>query len=258
MNLYTTSIMSIQNPFTEVEHKVFKRTFLQETEVMVEFNPPMTPEVFSTRLVPFVNKTFRQNVPDGIDKSTERAELTSSDNQVKFNFTLNSAQVVIGPRAYRSFATTAIQYIAILVDFLKDVAKAEQIVNTSIKKVNVWPIQTKNSKQSFKGASLFIFKKEHIEDIANLKFDESDYPVSAVKEAVVKCGDSASLKAIIKVEMEDAEKASFILGLKAQASDINIEDMMSVLPQLNEIIFGAFTDIVSDNIFDLMSKEALE
>jgi hypothetical protein len=105
---------------------------------------------------------------------------------------------------------------------------------------------------------LFIFKKEHIEDIANLKFDESDYPVSAVKEAVVKCGDSASLKAIIKVEMEDAEKASFILGLKAQASDINIEDMMSVLPQLNEIIFGAFTDIVSDNIFDLMSKEALE
>jgi hypothetical protein len=144
-----------------------------------------------------------------------------------------------------------------LVDFLKEVAHAKLISKTSINKTNIWSIRTKNSKQSFSGASLFIFKKEHIEDIANIRFDESDYPVSAAKEAVVNCGDATSLKAEIKVELEDAEKANFKLGLMAQTSNIDVESIMAVLPQLNDIIFGAFSDIVSDNIFDLMSKEAL-
>ncbi len=249
--------MSIQNPYKGVEHKVFKRTFLQETEVVVEFEPPMTSEDFSTRIVPFVNKTFNQNVTDELDKATDRAELTSNDSQVKFDFTVKSAKVVIGPSAYKSFSVSAVQYIAILVNFLKDVAHAELISNTSINKINIWPIQSKNSKLSFSGASLFIFKKEHIEDIANIKFEESDYPVSATKEAVVNCGDSASLKAVIKVELKDLENASFMLGLRAQTSNIGVEDIMSDLPKLNDIIFGAFTDIVSNNIFDLMSKEAL-
>ena len=249
--------MSIQNPYKDVEHKVFKRTFLQETEVVVNFEPPMTSEEFSTRIVPFVNKTFNQSIPDTIDNATERAELTSNDSQVKFDFSIKSAKVVIGPAAYKSFSTSVIQYIAILVNFLRDVAHAESVADTSINKINIWPIQSKNSKLSFRGASLFIFKKEHIDDIANIKFEESDYPVSAAKEAVVNCGNSASLKAVIRVELKDAENASFMLGLKAQTSNIDVDDLMADLPKLNDIIFGAFTDIVSDNILDLMSKETL-
>lgn len=250
--------MSIQNPYNEVEHKVFKRTFLQETEVVVNFEPPMTLEEFSIRIVPFVNKTFNQNIPDNtIDKATERAELTSNDSQVKFEFTIKSAKVIIGPAAYKSFSASVIQYVAILANFLRDVAHADSVVNASINKINIWPIQSKNSKTSFRGASLFIFKKEHIDDIANIRFEESGYPVSAAKEAVVNCGDSAFLKAVIRVELKDAENASFMLGLKAQASDIGVDDLMADLPKLNDIIFGAFTDIVSNNILDLMSKETL-
>lgn len=50
---------------------------------------------------------------------------------------------------------------------------------------------------------------------------------------------------------------SFILGLRAQALNLEIDDVVSNLPILNDIIFGAFTDLVSDNIFDLLSKEDL-
>lgn len=257
MSNFAKPIMSIKNPYKEVEHKVFKRTFLQETEVMVNFEPPMTSEEFNTHIVPFVNKTFNQNITGAIDKATERVELTSNDSQVKFDFTVKSAKVVIGPTAYKSFSASVIQYVAILVDFLRDVAHVELLVNASINKINVWPIQSKNSKVSFRGASLFIFKKEHIDDIANIKFEESDYPVSIAKEAVVNCGDSASLKAVIRVELKDAENANFMLGLKAQTTNVNVNDLMADLPTLNEIIFGAFTDIVSNNILDLMSNETL-
>lgn len=250
-------IMSIQNPYQGVEHKVFKRTFLHETEVGVEFEPPMTPEIFSARIVPFVNQTFNQNVPNVLDRATERAELTSNDSQVKFDFYLSSAKVIISPGAYKSFSISAIQYIAILIKFLKEVANIESARQIYINKINVWPMQSKDSKQSFKGASYFIFKKEHIEDIANIKFEESDYPVSAAKEAVVNCGDSASLKAVIRVELKDSANASYTLGLRAQASNVLIDDIISDLPKLNDIIFGAFTDIISDNISGLMSKEAL-
>lgn len=249
--------MSIQNPYQGVEHKVFKRTFLQETEVGMEFDPPMTSENFCARIVPFVNKTFKVNITGELDKATERAELTSNDEQIKFEFRLNSAKVYIGKFAYQSFSSTVIKHIATLVNFLKEVARVESINQTYINKINVWPIESKNSKLSFKGASFFIFKRGHIEDIANINFEESDYPVSAVKEAVVNCGDSASLKAVLRVELKDANKASFSLGLRGQASNIAVDDVISDLPKLNEIIFGAFNDIVSDNIFDLMSKDSL-
>lgn len=247
--------MSIQNPYQGVEHKVFKRTFLQETEVGVDFEIPMTTEDFRARMVPFIRDTFNLEVPKQLDKATERAELTSNDGQVKFVFNLNSAKVVIGNLAYQSFSSSAIKYLLILVDYVKKVACAESVRFAYINKINVWPIESKNSKQTFAGASLYIFKREHIEDIANLKFEDSAYPVGATKEAVINCGDSASLKAVIRVELKDATKTNFSLGLRAQALNVNVNDIISDFPKLNEIIFGAFTDIVSDNIFDLMSKD---
>ncbi len=249
--------MNIQNPYQGVEHKVFKRTFLQSTEVGVEFDPPMTSEDFSVRIVPFVNDVFKQNIKEGIDSTTERAQLNSGNNQVKFDFTLKSAKVIIGQPSYKSFSSSALQFIQVLVRFIKEVANTSTVNRAYIKKTNIWPIESKNSKQSLKGALFFIFKEEHIDDIANIKFEESDYPVSAAKEAVVKCGDSASLRAVIRVELSDSTNINSILGLEAQASDVNIDDIVPTLSLLNDIVFCAFTDIVSDNIFDLMSKEAL-
>lgn len=249
--------MTIQNPYQSVEHKVFKRTFLQETEVGVEFEPPMTTEVFCIRIVPFINSTFNLHITDDLDKATERAELKSNDGLVKFEFNLHSAKVFISKYAYKSFSSSVLPHLSSLVKFLKDVACVESVKQIYINKINIWPIESKNSKLSFGSASYFIFKKEHIEDMANIKFEESDYPVSAAKEAVVNCGDSASLKAVIRVELKDATNVRFSLGLRAQAENIKLDDVLSDLPILNEIIFGAFTDIVSDNIFDLMSKESL-
>lgn len=247
--------MSIINPYQRVEHKVFKRSFLQETEVGVEFDPPMTTEDFCARIVPFINSTFNLNITSDLNKATERAELKSNDGLVKFEFSLNSAKVFISKYAYKSFSSSVLLHLASLVKFLKEVACVELTKRTYLKKINVWPIESKNSKLSFGGASYFIFKKEHIEDMANIKFEESDYPVSAAKEAVVNCGDSASLKAVLRVELKDDTNATFSLGLCAQAEDIKLDDVISDLSMLNEIIFCAFTDIVSDNIFDLMSKE---
>lgn len=257
MSNFAKHNMNIQNPYQGVEHKVFKRTFLQSAEVGVEFDPPMTTEDFSVRIVPFVNNVFKQNIKESIDPTTERAQLNSGNNQVRFDFTLNSAKVVIGQPSYKSFSSTALQFIQILIRFIKEVANTSTMNRVYIKKTNDWPIESKNSKQSLKGALFFIFKEEHIDDIANIKFEESDYPVSAAKEAVVKCGDSASLRAVIRVELNDSTHTNSILGLEAQALDVDIEDVVPALSQLNDIVFCAFTDIVSDNIFDLMSKEAL-
>lgn len=254
---FAQQFMNIQNPYQGVEHKVFKRTFLQSVEVGVEFEPPMTSEDFSVRIVPFVNDVFKQHIKASIEPTTERAQLNSGNNQVQFDFTLNSAKVIIRQLSYKSFSSSALQFIQILIRFLKEVANTSTVDRVYIKKTNVWPIESKNSKQSLKGASVFIFKEEHIDDIANIKFVESDYPVSVAKEAVVKCGESASLRAVIRVELSDSTHINFTLGLEAQALDVNIDDIVPDLSQLNDIVFCAFTDVVSDNIFDLMSKETL-
>lgn len=251
---FAKPIMNISNPYKGVEHKVYKRTFLQSTEVKVEFEPWLTPADFTARIIPFVSKAFNKNISEELDKPVEQIELSSSNSQVRFVFNLNSACVVVGSSAYKSFSSSVVPHICVLMSYLNEVACIERIKQTYINKVNLWPIKSKNSKQAFGGASLFIFRKEHVEDIANLKFDESDYPVSATKEAVVKCGEKAILKAKIGVELKDVNETRFILELRAQTSNIGVGDLISDLPKLNDIIFGAFTDIVSPNIFDLMSK----
>lgn len=251
---FAQPFMNILNPYEGVEHKVYKRTFLQSTEVKVEFEPKMTPADFTARIVPFVNKAFNKNVSGELDKSVEQIELSSSNSQIRFVFNLNSACVVVGSSAYKSFSSSVVPHICILMNYLNEVACIERIKQTYINKVNVWPIKSKDSRKAFGSASLFIFKKEHVEDIANLKFNEPDYPVGVTKEAVVKCGETAILKAKIGVELKDVNETRFILELRAQTSNIGVGDLISDLPQLNDIIFGAFTDIVSPNIFDLMSK----
>lgn len=255
MRNFAKPIMNILNPYEGVEHKVYKRTFLQSTEVKVEFEPKMTSADFVARVVPFVNKAFNKNISGDLDKSVEQIVLSSNNSQIRFVFNLNSACVVVGSSAYKSFSLSVVPHISILMSYLNEVACTKRIRHTYINKVNIWPIKSKNSKQAFGSASLFIFKKEHVEDIANLKFDESDYPVSATKEAVVKCGETAILKAKIGVELKDVNETRFLLELRAQTSNLEVGDLSLDLPKLNDIIFGAFSDIVSPNIFDLMSKD---
>lgn len=252
---FAKPIMNISNPYEGVEHKVYKRTFLQSTEVKVEFEPKMTSADFTDRIVPFVNKAFNKNISEDLDKSVEQIVLSSNNSQIRFVFNLNSACVVVGSSAYKSFSSSIIPHIDVLVSYLNEVACIERIKQTYINKVNVWPIKSKDSRKAFGSASLFIFKKEHVEDIANLKFNEPDYPVSATKEAVVKCGDMSVLKAKIGVELKDVNETRFILELRAQTSNLEVGDLILDLPKLNDIIFGAFSDIVSPNIFDLMSKD---
>lgn len=252
---FAKPIMNILNPYEGVEHKVYKRTFLQSTEVKVEFEPKMTSADFTARIVPFVSKAFNKNISEYLDKSFEQIELSSNNSPIRFVFNLNSACVVVGSSAYKSFSSSVVPYIRVLISYLNEVACTERIKHTYINKVNVWPIKSKDSRKAFGNASLFIFKKEHVEDIANLKFNEPDYPVSATKEAVVKCGEKAILKAKMGVELKDVNETRFILELRAQTSNIGVGDLISDLLKLNDIIFGAFTDIVSPNIFDLMSKD---
>ena len=246
--------MSIINPYQGVEHKVFNRTFLQETKVGVEIEPQMTLNDFRTCIVSFVEKAFNQDISNELGNAIEQIEVASSNKQIKFVFNTNSACVTIRPAAYRSFSLSVTPQISVLLNYLKEVARTNQIKLAYINKVNVWPIKSENSKQTFSRAALFIFKKEHIADIANLNFDESDYPVSATKEAVIKCGETSSLRAKIGVELSDAASTCFILNLQAQTSNIETDNVIPDLLKLNDVIFGAFMDVISPNVSELMSK----
>lgn len=246
--------MDIRNPYKPTEHIVFKRTFLQSTEVGVRFEPPIPMGRFVVLALPFLNKTFNQEADAETAGNACRAEVRSSDGQIRFTFTSDSAKVVIGHAAYKSFAPSAIPFVQVLIKFAKEVADARMINEAHIKKTNLWPIASKDSKKFLKGASLYVFKREHVNDIASMTFEDAGYPVSVTKDAVVACGDQATLKATLKAELDTPSSSKFILELDAKAISVGPDEIILALTQLNDIIFSSFMNVVSDNIIELMSK----
>ena len=54
--------MALVNPYPSTEHKMFKRTFLQQTEVNVRFAPALSPSDFRERIIPFAKLHFGQEI----------------------------------------------------------------------------------------------------------------------------------------------------------------------------------------------------
>ena len=81
--------MAIKNPYPTTEHRTFKRTFLQQTEVTVKFTPAIADAVFRDRMVPYLKSTFNLDLSDKVDVEANHAEIDSNVEQKKFIFDLD-------------------------------------------------------------------------------------------------------------------------------------------------------------------------
>lgn len=126
--------MAIKNPYPAAEHRTFKRTFLQQTEVSVRFTPAIPGAEFHDRMVPFLKSVFKLNLADKADGEANHAEISSDQEQKRFVFDLDQAKFIIGPKSYATFAETAIPMIGILLRFIADVARVETLEQVSIVK----------------------------------------------------------------------------------------------------------------------------
>lgn len=249
--------MAIKNPYPNMEHRTFRRTFLQQTEVVVKFTPAIVDEDFRTLMLPYLKSVFNLDLSERTDSEANHAEITSDHEQKKFIFDLNQAKFIIGPNSYKTFTETAIPLIGMLIRFITDVARIDSIDELSIVKVNIWPIKSDDSYSSFTNMIKYTFQENCVSDMLSYRFDENPQPVRLSKTSNNHVCDNVDLNAILSAEVVSKEKVNLGLVLKATSNSVTVNDILSDAITLNDIIYQGFTESISENIINFMSRENL-
>lgn len=248
--------MALINPYPQREHKVFSRTFLQQTEVNVKFTPALVAPVFRERFIPFAKKYFGFDISLGADSEANHARLDANGEEKQYTFDLDAARIIVGPRSYESFAATILPLIPRLQAYLSNVAQVDSLVELNIVKRNVWPIKANDAYASFTAAMGYIFNEELISDMKSYKFPEKDpQPVQLSKMWADDICENAKLNTTIMAEAHNETDLFFELSMCAAVSAIPVSDISADAVVLNDIIYSKFIDVVTNDIIDLMSSE---
>lgn len=208
-------------------------------------------------MVPFLKSVFKLNLADKADGEANHAEISSGQEQKRFVFDLDQAKFIIGPKSYATFAETAIPMIGILLRFIADVARVETLEQVSIVKINIWPIKSEDAFSNFTDMIKYTFRERCVSDMLSYKFDEDPKPVRLSKTSNNVIADNANVDAVLTAEVVSKEEVRLGLVLNASATNIGVNDVLADSVVLNDLIYLSFTETISDNILNLMSRENL-
>ena len=245
-------IMALNNPFNNHEHKVYNRTFLLNVSAGVSFaDKPLSAD--AQGLVSYLKDNFNVLFKPQDDKELTTITVASKDNGLSFSFSTGAASVSIDAKSYKSFASTMLPDLGKIGTFLS-IRKVDELKTLSLTKRNQWKINTENALSVYKEAILYTFKEKNIHDITSIEVPDGPWPVKLSREASLGLEDG-SLKVIFSVEIVDNEHIVLTLDLVAEAKDVPARDLLQYASTLNDVIYGAFHDMVSDDVIALMEKQ---
>lgn len=243
----------ITNPLAE--HRTFKRTFLVQTEVTVTFTPELSSDEFVKRMVPYLKAVFSLDVKDKPDDRTNHIELKSRESQKRYIFDVKYAKFLVGAENYESFRLTALPMLAQVHKFVANVAQVDTIEQLQIVKVNRWPFDTDDAFSNYPKMMGYVFKENHLEDMPVNNLKEKQEPFRLTRSGHFEPKDGLTLDAELLVEVKAKEKVELGLALRGVATNVKNDRLCSTAVELNDIVYQGFTESVSENILDLMSRE---
>ena len=245
--------MNIVNPYNELEHVVYKRTFLRKVQVVLDFNSCDDILLNDRQFKDFVAKYFETKVPSEGPSRLSSVEICDDNAQVRFVLSEKSAKVDVGHKFYNSFAQTMYPLVTKLCAYIEQICKTSHIANLTIRKSNLWHLRTEEDiKNVYSSALRYTFREQHVEDMASMIFP-NQMPFKVSKEGRLRFS-GGGMTTLISAEVKNAHEAYFTLDFNASTQDINVDDAFDALGKLNEIVYCAFHDIVSKNVLELMKN----
>jgi hypothetical protein len=238
----------------DLEHKVYKRTFLQSVQVNYNFNLQEDKLTNSEKTNSFFPEYFGIDA-SGIPWPVSQIELTNQESGVKYVFGKNHIELSVGHNIYKSFLDTLIPFIIKMDAYINNVCEISQLDSISIAKSNVWNVCADQGIEDVLNAALqYTFKEGHLNDFTFTRGTIGSFPYKKSKEENVNLGD-ATLKIILSVEVSDKKSAKLRLDFIAKASNILVPNTIETTKLLNEAIYYAYHDFASDNVISLMKEE---
>ena len=248
----------MEYPFTKIEHCIYKNTFLQNTLLNFHFDNILKDrkeDDIKKDFRKFVEKRFGLNIDDSKEQSLSLGiRIVSSDQSTMLTFQSDRCLIRVGREQYKSFEQSILPLIDVVKDYITNVAKKQILESFSIRKINVWPIQT------FKDVTLAdillkkIFSSELLSDDSfNAQLPENRGVTNWQKEKQF-CIDDAILKLKYGFNCKDDRNILIILDTVIETTTSSELDKIN-FTHYDEIMFDSYHWAVNSDIVNLMQKD---
>lgn len=238
-------------------HRVYKNSFLQNTQLVARFNEPATySEVFADNVKLYYNRFF------GLEKSKDDLLspngifLQNEEDNASFLFTKNSVAFERGRKTYRSFVDSVLPLFAHFKIYIYHLMGQDKVDNLSIRKVNLFPIQIDGDKIAKKAKDVIyknVFSSEFLKhethnipslpdfilDLNNFEMTDENYQVN------VKYGLSKS---------QTEGVYNIVLDMVLSKNSSTEEGMFDTdCLRLNDIAFDILHWAMADQVIEIMN-----
>ena len=242
-------------PFSHVEHRIYRNTFLKDVRVSVGFSQKEASTVNHERLQDFFHRFdgANINVEDFLSKGF--IFVYSNKYGIEFRFSLAFAEAKLSAPFYTSF-DGAKTYWNLLIEFLKamDVSQVESLV---VRKFNALYFKSNKPDYDIREVMDTLFcdelmklVPEGLSDDTSLNSVERTWSKKDEKSGT-ECNIVFGIKKADSTEKEDC--LTLVTLVKLLGSPINIETIMDMASVYNNILFDAFHWCVKEDIIkDMM------
>lgn len=245
-------------PFGSATYRQFQNTFL--ASVMVGMNYPKVKgdDSQKEKWGSFTRSLFSVEPLEGIFQGP--IVINRSDNKLVYIFDADQARVLISGDGYQSFADSVISHAYKLKQFVLDVVGCDHPSQVSIRKIDIFQIETDKGMAPAEGAvRRHFFSPDYVSyhnQIAELddeekrvpgmlkhQWSENDY-LFTMRSAFVKVPKTENVyRLILDIDEQYTPKEG-----------INFEKLDEELKKMNMDLFNAFIWCVSDNVISIMEK----
>lgn len=244
--------------FEHIERKVYKRTFLQQVDVRLEY-PILEKDDLTPDLVGSVEEFFKNHFQleqNDIPLSEKEMFLKDDEQQLALSFTPVASMLSVGYKNYNTFYDSVLSYLYPLKEYVFNVL-GKSDVKACLRKVNVFSTDIRDELTQEKQERLFL---QNVFSSAFLNADESKCRVKIEGEDTdvfvrnFKTDDFTLEIRTYFLHRENRLTSLFLDSLVTfNANSSNLEDLLKTA---NSLLYDSYHWSVSDGVIDIMNKDA--
>lgn len=243
--------MALINPFHIDQHKIYKSNFLDTVSLKICYTP-LSFENLTEKLKTFLKSNFNVDFNPEAEKSLASININSTNKSIYYVFKLDHVEIKIDAKFYISFQKTILPVLSIISEYFKLLNEPVFSI-ISLKKRNIWKLNIEDIINNRLEAIQFTFREPELLEIGNLPINKEEYPIKLSRQGNISLGDG-NLTSEFNCVFSERNKMEMGLLLKAEATNIQCRDLTSSLTTLNDAIYGAFHQMVSENVLSIMSS----
>ena len=244
--------------FEHIERKVYKRTFLQQVDVRLEY-PILKKDELTSELVGSVDEFFKnhfQMEQSEIPLSEKEMFLKDDEQQLALSFTPVASMLSVGYKNYSTFDDSVLPYLDPLKEYVFNVL-GKRDVKAYLRKVNVFSFENQIELPQEKQERLFL------QNVFSASFLNSEESKSRVKidgeetEMSVRNFKADEFTLEIRTYFLHRENGLISLFLDSivnfNAESSNLEDWLKTA---NSLLYDSYHWAVSEGIINIMNNDA--